>query len=144
MNIRVIKTEEDYRAALTELERLMNLHPKRGSADSDRLEVLSLLLEKYEQKRFPIELPDPISAIEFIMDQRGLSRRDLEAYIGSRGKVSEVLSGKRPLSKRMIGALHEGLGIPLEVLFNQTRPATVKPRKSKVKGNSRSVSRRAA
>ncbi len=91
-----------------------------------------------------MELPDPISAIEFVMEQRGLSRHDLESYIGSRGKVSEVMGKKRPLSKRMMLALHEGLGIPLEVLFSQARPATMKPRKSKGKANSRSASRRAA
>lgn len=119
MNIRVIKTEEDYLAALKELERLMSLHPKLGSEDSDRLELLSLLLEKYEQERFPIELPDPVSAIKFVMEQRGLIHSDLEKYLGSRGRVSEILAGKRPLSKRMMRALHEGLGIPAEVLLNE-------------------------
>jgi HTH-type transcriptional regulator / antitoxin HigA len=115
MKIRILKNEADYEAALSEIEKLM------GSAapDADRLELLALLVHDYEDKHYPIDMPDPVEAITFRMEQMGLTRKDLERYIGSRSKVSEVLSGKRRLSLSMIRALHEGLGIPAEVLLGR-------------------------
>ena len=115
MDIKPIKNRKDHAAALAEIDRLMDADP--GTADGDRLDVLATLVEAYEARHFPIDPPDPVSAIEFCMDQRGLTRRDLEPMIGGRGRVSEVLAGKRPLSLAMIRRLHRGLGIPADVLL---------------------------
>ena len=118
-----IKTDADHKKALAEIERLAILDPVAGTDDGNRLEVLAILAEAYEKKRFPIEQPTPIEAIEFRMDQLGLSRRDLEEYIGSRSKVSEVLSEKRSLTLRMIRALSKGLDIPADVLLQESLPS---------------------
>lgn len=115
MEIRPIKTEADYEAALAEIERLFEA--ELGTADGDRLEVLTTLVEAYEEEHYPIPLPDPIEAIKYYMESRSLSRRDLEPYLGSRARVSEILNRKRPLSLQMIRKLHNGLGIPAEVLI---------------------------
>jgi HTH-type transcriptional regulator/antitoxin HigA len=115
MDIRPIKTETDYQAALEEIERLFEAAP--DTPEGDRLEVLTTLVEVYEERHYAIPLPDPIEAIKYYMESRGLSRRDLEPYIGSRGRVSEVLNRKRPLSIEMIRRLCAGLGIPAEVLI---------------------------
>jgi len=115
MNIKPIKNKKDYDGALKRIESLMDA--KRNSPDFDELEVLSILVEKYEDEHFPIKSPDPIESIKFRMEQMGLSQSDLVPVIGSRSKVSEVLSGKRSLSVRMIRALHESLKIPAEVLI---------------------------
>jgi HTH-type transcriptional regulator/antitoxin HigA len=115
LKIRILKNEADYEAALSEIEKLMD-GPR---LDVDRLELLALLVSDYEDKHYPIDMPDPVEAITFRMEQMGLTRKDLERYIGSRSKVSEVLSGKRRLSLSMIRALHEGLGIPAEVLLGR-------------------------
>ena len=115
MEIRPIKTEADYEAALEEIERLFDARP--DTLEGDRLEVLVMLIEAYEEKHYAIPLPDPIEAIQYYMESRGLTRRDLESYIGSRGRVSEILNRKRPLSIEMIRRLHAGLGIPAEVLI---------------------------
>jgi HTH-type transcriptional regulator/antitoxin HigA len=114
MEIRPIRTEADYRAALQEIERLWNAEP--GSPEGDDVEVLSTLVEAYEAKRYPIPQPDPIAAIEFMMEQKGLDRRDLEPSIGSRGRVSEILNRKRPLTLPMVRALSALLHIPVEIL----------------------------
>jgi HTH-type transcriptional regulator/antitoxin HigA len=114
---RVIKTAEEYGSVLAEIEILMDLDPALGSAEADRLELLALLAEHYEQAEFPLAPADPIEAIRFRMDQQGLSPRDLVPYLGSRAKVSEVLSGKRELTLSMIRALHTGLGIPADALL---------------------------
>jgi HTH-type transcriptional regulator/antitoxin HigA len=115
MEIRPIKTEADYQAALEEIERLFDAAP--DTPEGDRLEVLVTLVEAYEEKHYTIPLPDPIEAIQYYMESRGLTRRDLESYIGSRGRVSEILNRKRPLSIEMIRRLYAGLGIPAEVLI---------------------------
>lgn len=115
MNIKPIKNKKDYDSALKRIELLMDA--KRNSPDFDELEVLSILVEKYEDEHFPVKSPDPIESIKFRMEQMGLSQSDLVPVIGSRSKVSEVLSGKRSLSVRMIRALHESLKIPAEVLI---------------------------
>lgn len=122
MKPRVIKTDEQHTKALEEIATLVALDPQPGTDEAERLELLSSLVEAYEKTRFPIDLPDPIEAIRFRMDQKGLSQADLVPYFGTRGRVSEVLSGKRPLSISMIRALHEGLGIPAEVLIRISLP----------------------
>jgi HTH-type transcriptional regulator/antitoxin HigA len=109
-----IRTEADHKAALARIDALMDA--AAGTPEADELSVLADLVEAYEAKHFPIELPTPVEAIRFRMEQAGLEPRDLEPYIGSRSKVSEVLSGKQPLTLPMIRALHTHLGIPAEVL----------------------------
>ena len=120
---RIIHTEAEHNDALTALDRLMEIDPESGTPEADELELLALVLEDYEKARWPIGLPDAVDAIRFRMDQQGLTQRDLEPFIGSRARVSEVLAGKRALSLRMIRAVHEGLGIPLEVLVREPRRA---------------------
>lgn len=115
MEIRPIKTEADYQAALAEIEQLFESVP--DTPEGDRLEVMTTLVEAYEEKHYSLPLPSPIEAIHYHMESRGLSRRDLEPYIGSRARVSEVLNRKRPLSMEMIRNLHSGLGIAAEVLI---------------------------
>lgn len=114
MDIKPIKTEKEYEAALKEIERLFESDP--GTPDGDRVEVLETLVEAYEDAHYPIPLPNPIEAIFYYMESRGLTRADLEQYIGSRARVSEILNRKRPLTLSMIQRLHEGLGIPADVL----------------------------
>jgi HTH-type transcriptional regulator/antitoxin HigA len=121
--MKVLKTDADYTAALSELERLIHEDPEPGTQAADRLEVLTLLIEEYESKHFPIGSPDPVTAIRFRMEQQGLSQNDLAPYMGSRSKVSEILSGKRPLSLSMIRALHFGLGIPASALLQEAQQA---------------------
>lgn len=110
-----IKTETDYDEALREIEALWEA--PEGSSEADRLEVFVTLVEAYEAKHHPIDPPDPIEAIKFRLEQGALSPRDLEKYIGSPGRVSEVLDRKRPLTLEMIRRLHRELGIPAEVLI---------------------------
>ncbi len=115
MEIKPIRTKADYEAALAEVERLWGSEP--DTLDGDRFEVLFTLVEAYEEKQYPILPPDPVEAIKYYMDSRGFDRRDLEQYIGPSGRVSEVLSRKRPLTLAMIRKLNAGLGIPAEVLI---------------------------
>ncbi|RFC31340.1 MAG: HTH-type transcriptional regulator / antitoxin HigA [Candidatus Nitrotoga sp. MKT] len=117
MNIKVIKSRNDYEHAMARLTALMTLDPKDGSKEDNELELLALVIEDYECKIVPFVVPDPIEAIIFRMDQMKLGRKELEPYIGSISKVSEVLSRKRPLSLSMIRRLHKGLGIPADVLI---------------------------
>lgn len=119
MDIQPIKTEIDYDAALQLIEELWEA--EEGTTEADRLEIMITLVDAYEQINHPIYPPDPIAAIEFHMDQNELTRADLEPYIGTRARVSEVLNGKRGLSIEMIRSLHEGLGIPLESLIARPR-----------------------
>jgi HTH-type transcriptional regulator/antitoxin HigA len=114
MDIKPIKTEADYEAALEEIERLFNAEP--GSPDGDRLEILSTLVEAYDDEHYDIPAPDPVEAIYYYMESRGLTRADLEPYIGSRARVSEILNRKRPLTLAMIQRLNQ-LGIPAEILI---------------------------
>jgi HTH-type transcriptional regulator / antitoxin HigA len=125
MKARIIKTEEDYQAALERVDTLMDARP--GSAEFEELELFTLLIEKYEDERYPIDFPDPVEAIKFRMEQAGLERKDMIQYLGSQSKVSEVLNHKRPLSMAMIRALSQGLGIPVEVLVQQPEHAFVSP-----------------
>jgi HTH-type transcriptional regulator/antitoxin HigA len=115
MDIRPIKSEADYRAALAEIERLFAAEPNTPAGD--RLDVLTTLVEAYEAQHDPIAPPDPIEAIAYYLESRGLARRDLEPYIGGRARVSEVLNRKRALTLEMIRRLHMGLGIPAEILI---------------------------
>lgn len=114
MDIKPIKTEKEYEEALKEVEHLFDAVP--GTPESDRYEVLATLVEAYEDEHYPIPLPDPIEAILYYMESRGLSRADLEPFIGSRARVSEILNRRRPLTLSMIQRLHENLGIPAEAL----------------------------
>lgn len=114
---RIIKTEAQYEATLARIEQIFDAKPNTPAGDE--LELLLLLVEKYEQEQFPIDLPDPITAIRFRMEQGGLKAKDLIPFIGSKSKVSEVLSGTRPLSRTMIRKLVTGLGIPAEVLLQE-------------------------
>ncbi len=123
--MKILKTNEDYQGALAETRNLIALDPEVGTPDADRLELLALLVEEYEAHQVDIPLPDPIEAIEFRMEQEGLTPRDLIPYIGSRSKVSEVLSRKRPLTLPMIRALQGGLGIPAHVLIQGHDPGAL-------------------
>jgi HTH-type transcriptional regulator / antitoxin HigA len=114
MDIRPIRTDADYEAALAEIECLFDAAP--ATPEGDRLDVLVTLVEAYEAQHYPIPEPDPVEAIKYTMESRGLSRSDLEPYIGSRARVAEVLNRKRPLSLNMIRRLYAGLGIPAAVL----------------------------
>jgi HTH-type transcriptional regulator/antitoxin HigA len=115
MDIRPIRTKADYRAALKEIEGLMTARP--GSSEGERLDLLVTLVEAYERKHFPMELPDPVEAIKFVMEQRGLSPQDLGPMIGRPNRVYEILNRKRPLSLKMIWRLHRELDIPAECLI---------------------------
>ncbi len=119
MDIVVIKNKVQYQDVLHALEALMDSDPARGSDDADKLELLGLLLEDYESKKVDIDLPDPVDAIKFRMEQQGLRQRNLIPYLGSATRVSEILARKRPLTLRMIRALNKGLGIPAEVLIQE-------------------------
>lgn len=116
-NIKAIRSEADYSAALARIEALMDAEP--ATPEGDELDVLADLVEHYEEKHVPMGFPSPVAAIEFRLEQAGLAPRDLIPFIGSRAKVSEVLSGKRPLTMPMARALHEHLGIPAAVLLQQ-------------------------
>ncbi|NBC23504.1 MAG: transcriptional regulator [Gammaproteobacteria bacterium] len=115
MDIRPIKTEQDYEQALERVESLFDARP--DTPEGDELDVLVTLIEAWEDRHLAIEAPDPVEAIRFRMEQMGLQPKDLEPYIGGRGRVSEVLNRKRGLSLRMIRNLHEGLGLPYESLI---------------------------
>jgi HTH-type transcriptional regulator/antitoxin HigA len=119
MRIKPIKTEADYYAVLKEIGRIFDAAP--GTREGDRLEVLTTLVEAYEEKHFRLPLPDPIEAILYYIETRGVTRRDLERCIGSRARVSEVLNRKRPLTMEMIRKLHQEFGIPAEVLIQPYR-----------------------
>jgi HTH-type transcriptional regulator/antitoxin HigA len=115
MKVKILKTQAEYESALRRIEALMDAGP--GSPEEEELELLALLVEKYEDEHYPIDLPDPVEAIKFRMDQDGLEPKDMIKYLGSQSKVSEVLNYKRTLSLSMMRALHHGLGIPAEVLL---------------------------
>jgi len=118
MEIKPIRTEADYEAALKEIEKLVESQP--DTPQGDRMEVLVTLVEAYETKHFPIPEPnDPVEVLEYYMESRGLSRSDLIAYLGSKERVSEVLNRKRGLSLEMIRRLHNGLGIPADLIMGK-------------------------
>ena len=115
MDIRPIRTKADYRRTLKEIETLMDAAP--NTPEGDRLDVLVALVEAYERKHYTLDLPDPVEAIKFRMEQMGLSPKDLEPMIGRRNRVYEVLNRKRPLTMKMAWSLHRELGIPAESLI---------------------------
>lgn len=117
MDIKPIRTRADHRAALKEIEGLMNA--QAGTPEGERLDVLATLVEAYERKHFPMDLPDPVEAIRFRMEQAGLSPKDLVPMIGQLNRVYEVLGRKRPLTLKMVWRLHRELGIPAESLIKQ-------------------------
>lgn len=120
MDIRPIHNTSDYKTTLREISVLMASDPAPGTADGDRLDVLATLVQAYEARRFPIEAPDPVEAIRFRMEQRGLSVKDLEPLIGKSNRVYEVLNRTRPLTLAMIRRLHRQLGIPAEALIAES------------------------
>ena len=119
MDIKPIRSRKDHRAALREINSLMGA--EAGSPAGEKLDVLATLVEAWERKHFPMELPEPVDAIRFQMEQAGLSARDLVPMIGQLNRVYEVLNRRRPLTLRMIWNLHEQLGIPLESLIKPSR-----------------------
>jgi HTH-type transcriptional regulator / antitoxin HigA len=117
MDVKPIRTLEDHRATLRDIESLMGAKPE--SSEGERLDVLVTLVEAYERQHFPMDLPDPVEALKFVTDQRGLTVKDLEPLIGHSNRVYEILSHKRPLTLKMIRNLHTGLGIPAECLIKE-------------------------
>ena len=115
MTIKPVKTKKDYQAALDRLEVIFDAKP--GTPEGDELEVLGILIDKYEQEHYPIEFPDPIEAIKFRMEQLGYSQSDLAKVVGLKSRASEILSKKRKLTLEMIRQLHQALGIPTNVLI---------------------------
>jgi HTH-type transcriptional regulator/antitoxin HigA len=119
MQVTPIKSQRDYKRALKEIEGLMAA--RRNTPEGDRLDVLVTLVEAWEAKHYPLDLPDAVEAIRYHMEQQGLAPRDLIPFIGSRNRVYEVLSRKRPLTLAMVRRLHEGLRIPAESLIKAGR-----------------------
>ncbi len=115
MNIKPIKTKKNYDDSIRRLEELWGA--KSGTPAGDELDILATLIDKYEEENFPIEAPDAIEALKYLMEEKGIERKDLEKAIGDKSKVSEVLNRNRELSKRMIRALHDTFGIPYEILM---------------------------
>ncbi len=122
MELKVIKNDSQYQSMLREAERLVSLDPDLGSEEAEQLELLSVLIEDFEKRNFLFDAPDPIEAIEFRMMEQGLRQVDLVPLLGSRSRVSEILSRKRPLSVQMIRSISTGLGIPYEVLLSEREP----------------------
>lgn len=115
MNLKLLKTKKDYDQALERLEMIFDA--KKGSKEGDELEILGILIEQYENEHFPIDLPDPIEAIKFRMEQLGYTQTDLAKVVGLKSRASEILSRKRKLSLEMIRQLHDKLNIPTDVLI---------------------------
>lgn len=136
MKAKIIKTEAEYRAVMARIDRIFDAKP--GTAKGDELELLLLLVETYETEAYPIDLPDPIIAIRFRMGQQDLEPKDLIPFIGSKSKVSEVLSGRRPLSLAMIRNLSTNFGIPAEVLLQKSK-GTSEARRTSTRSRSRVV-----
>jgi HTH-type transcriptional regulator / antitoxin HigA len=121
MKVKVIRTKSAYLTALARIEKLMDAKP--GTSQGDELDLLSLLVHDYEEKHFPISKPDPVAAIRFRMEQEGLTTKDLVPILGSKSRVSEILSGRRGLSLKMIRALVSHLHIPAEILLGEMHRA---------------------
>ena len=119
VEVRPIRTEQDYEAALDQIESLMSAAPE--TPEGDRLDVLVTLVEAYEARHHPIEAPDPIALLDFVIEQRGLDRTALQPMIGTRGRVSEVMSRKRPLTLAMIRNLQSKFGLPADALIQPYR-----------------------
>src|SRR3990172_6177876 len=128
MDIRPIKTEVDYQVALKKIEKLLDAAP--DTPEGDQLEVLATLVEAYEEQQFAIPAPDPVEAVNYFMESRGLTRKDLEPFIGNRARVSEILNRRRPLTLRMIQRLHLELGMPAEMLLRPYQAPKARARKT--------------
>jgi HTH-type transcriptional regulator/antitoxin HigA len=122
---RPLRTEREYEAALDEIERFFDKEPRRGTPEADRFDLLALLIEDYEKKRWPIDPPDPVEAIRFRMQTKGYSQADLGRVLGSRQRASDVLKRRRPLTLAMIWKLHRNWDIPAEALI---RPRSLRAR----------------
>jgi len=117
--IKPVKTKKDYQAALKEIERLFNAKP--NTPDGDRLDILITLTQAYEETHYPIDFPDAVEALRYWMESRGLERKDLEPYIGTRARIAEILGYKRELTLSMIRKLHDHLHIPAELLIKKSK-----------------------
>ncbi len=126
---KIIKTDDQYRAYLAEVDRLAADDPASGTPDGDRLELFAKLVEDYEKERFPFRRPDPIEAIRFRMEEQGLRQKDLAPLLGGRNRVSEVLAGKRPLTVVAIRALSNALNIPADLLVREPETAPYRVRR---------------
>ncbi len=115
--IKPVRTKADYKAALKRIDELIARNPKKGTAIYDELDVIGTLVSAYEDIYFPIDSPDPVEAVKYVMEEQGLKSKDLIPFFGTKGLVSEFLNHKRSLSTRTIKALHDGLGLPYEVLL---------------------------
>lgn len=115
MEVKLIKTAKDYQLALKKFEK--HFEAPKGTKEGDEAELLSILIEKYEKEHYTIKTPDPIEAIKYIMEEKGLSNKDVVQYFGSKSLVTQVLKRERSLSLKMIRALHRGLGLPYEILI---------------------------
>jgi HTH-type transcriptional regulator/antitoxin HigA len=115
--VKPVRTKADYKAALKRIDELIALNPKKGTAIYDELDVIGTLVSAYEDIHYPIDAPDPVEAVKYAMEEKGLKSKDLIPYFGSKGIVSEFLNYKRGLSIRTIKILHDSLGLPYEVLF---------------------------
>jgi HTH-type transcriptional regulator/antitoxin HigA len=122
MNIKPIHTEQDHQEALERLSEIFDARP--GTPEGDELEILGIMIDDYETRTFPIEAPKPIEAIRFRMDQTGMSQQDFAALLRSKSRASEILAGKRPLSLRQIRIINKELGIPAEILIQDTEPVS--------------------
>jgi HTH-type transcriptional regulator/antitoxin HigA len=127
-DVKPIRTEADYNAALAEVERLWGA--KSGTPKGDRLDVLATLIDAYENAHYPMDPPDPIEAIKFRMEQQSLTRKDLEGIVGSRTRIAEVLNRRRALSINMIRRLHEKLGISTDILIQPSQIKTIRTKRA--------------
>ena len=135
MQIHPVRTEQDHRAAVARIEKLMSA--SAGSREGDELDVLATLVDAYEAKHHAIDAPDPVAAIQFRMEQQQLSRRDLEPMIGSRARVSEVMTGRRSLTLAMVRRVKDGLGISADVLIRNAPAVKRRPAGSRAESAKR-------
>ena len=119
MNLTPVRTEQDYQEAIKRLDNLLDMNPEPGTAADDELEILTTLVHAYEKQHYPIELPDPIDAIKYVMEEKGWKNKDLEQFIGPKSRVSEIMNRKRYFTLEQIHKLHKYLGLPLEVFINE-------------------------
>ncbi len=126
--IRPLRSEADYEAALDEIESYFDNEPKKGTADADRFDLLALVIEDYERRRWPVDAPDPVEAIRFGMEAGGRTQADLGRLLGSRQRASDILGRKRPLTMKMAWRLHREWGIPAEALLQPSAPAAAGPK----------------
>jgi HTH-type transcriptional regulator/antitoxin HigA len=127
MNITPIKTEKDYEFALKEIERLFSAKPNTPAGD--KLDILTTLVHSYEDEHYPVDFPDAVEALKYWIESRGLQRKDLQEFIGSRARISEILNRKRNLTLNMIRKLHDELHIPAELLIKKSKSTVIKSQK---------------